>query len=345
MGKLLLVVTSLLLAGCNNYVDKVSLTELKKLTGIDPRKAIDASFAKRDIDKELFSRSRDSITFTDGSYITKYSKEVLRLPKRYKFIDSSPKYILASRDNGKFILIDKEQKRVVLSKRLPFPIVSAKILGNKIYYIALNNIFGIYDISQNKNLLGAKVGKAYAVDTRISNPLLVKNLLVVPTLDGKLLVINPANPTGASGLAIGKSFNLNNVIFLGKIGDTIIAATPSKLISARPGSMKKYEAPIADVTTHNGKVYLIRRDGKVVILTSSLDVIKSKKFNFERFLTIGAVNGKIFVVDGDGYLLVMNPNLSRYKIYDIGDVQTYSFISGSHLYKDSEVINLNKLRL
>ncbi len=344
MKKVPLLVASLLLVGCNSYVDKISLKELKKLTGIDSKKSLDASFATKDFDKEIFARSKDSITFKDGTYITKNSKGIVRLPKGYKFINSSNSYILASRDDGKFILISKKAKKVVAAKKLPFPIVSAKILGKKIFYISLNNIFGIYDIDLKRNIVSAKVGKAYAVDTRITNPLLIKNLLVVPTLDGKLLVINPKNPTGASGLAIGKSFNLNNVIFLGKIGNTIVAATPSKLISAKPGSMNKYQAPIADVTIYKNRVYLLRRDGRLVILSPSLKVIRAKKFDFNRFQTIGVVGGSIFAVDGEGYLLVSNLSLSKKKIYDIGEVDSYSFISGYNLYKDDKVINLNKLK-
>ncbi len=104
-----------------------------------------------------------------------------------------------------------------------------------------------------------------------------KKSLVVPTLDGKLLVINPNNPTGASGMEIGKSFNLNNVIFLSKIEHKIIASTPSKLISAAPGAMHKYETPIADITISQNRIYLLARDGRIIILSSSLGIHQIKK--------------------------------------------------------------------
>ncbi len=130
-------------------------------------------------------------------------------------------------------------------------------MGDRPILISLGNIFGMYDISNR--IFTVKVGKAYAVDTRICNPISVKNLLVVPTLDGKLLVINPKNPTGASGMAIGKSINLNNVIFITSLGNSIIAATPSKLISASPGSMNKFETEIADDTDSRGEIYLFSK--------------------------------------------------------------------------------------
>ena len=334
------------LVGCNNYSEKVNLAELKKMTGIDAREAVDASFAIRNIDKKLFSRARDSITYTDGDFLTREGFGNFRLPKNFKFITQSPKYVLASNDNGRFLLIDRASQKVLIAKKLSFPIVSGRILGDKIFYISLNNIFGIYHIPQNRNLVAIKVGKAYAVDTRIANPMPIKNLLVVPTLDGKLLVVNPNSPTGASGMSIGKSFNLNNIIFLGKIDNKIIASTPSKLISAAPGSMHKFETPIADVTIQNGKIYVLARDGRVLVMSPSLKVIASKKFRrYRRFLSIAVVGDSIFALDGDGFLLVTNSSFTREKIYDVGAINDYSFVAGNRLYKDSEVVYLNRLGL
>ena len=39
----------------------------------------------------------------------------------------------------------------------------------------------------------------------------------------------------------------------------------------------------------------------------------------------------------------MNADLSKNKIYDLGEVQTPAFITGTKLYKDGEIIELSKL--
>jgi hypothetical protein len=334
----------LTLSGCNNYIDKVSLTDLKKLTGITPKEVRDASFAIKEIDKKAVNISRDSITFSDGSYLTKNGLGRAKVPRWYRFITESKEYILASHDSGKFVILN-ENGKLIHRDKLPFPIISGKILGDRLFYISLGNIFGMYDISKKQNLLAVKVGKAYAVDTRICNPISVKNLLVVPTLDGKLLVINPKNPTGASGMAIGKSINLNNVIFITSLGNSIIAATPSKLISASPGSMNKFETEIADVTVSQGEIYLLARDGRIIVLSPKLKIIKSKRFDYKKFSTIAVLGKSIFALDADGYLLVTNRELFAKKVYDVGDVDNYTFVSGNKLYKDDEVIDLSKLQL
>jgi hypothetical protein len=168
-------------------------------------------------------------------------------------------------------------------------------------------------------------------------------MLIVPTLDGKLLIINPANPKGARGFAIGNSYNLNNVIFLRKIGGRIIAATPKKLVSAAPGAMHKFDAPIADVTISGSTIYALTGDGRVVKLSPSLKVLAQKKFPYAQFAAIAAVGGKVYALDRSGALIVMDSALKKSRIYDVGEVDDYAFVAGSRLYKDDEVIDLSKL--
>jgi outer membrane protein assembly factor BamB len=166
---------------------------------------------------------------------------------------------------------------------------------------------------------------------------------VVPTLDGKLLIINPADPRQARGMAIGDSSNLNNIIFLAKLGSRIIAATPSKLISAAPGSNHKFEAPVADVAISGHTIYLLTGDGRVIKLSPTLKVLAQRKFPYAQFATIAVVGGKVYALDRSGALIVMDPSLKKSRIYDVGSVDDYAFVAGHKLYKDDEVIDLSKL--
>jgi len=294
-------------------------------------------------DKETSSILRDGITFTDGTFITKNGPGKFKLPEGFHFVTQSSKYLLAVNDSGDIAIYNKNSGKLLKKNHLKMPIVSAGIYGNKIYYMQQDNIFGIYDIAQNKPIITAKVGRAYAIDTRIANPIRVGNLVVVPTLDGKLLIINPNNPQKAGGIAIGKSFNLNNIIFLSKIDHRIIAATPSKIISAAPGAMKKYEKAIADVTIAGNSIYLLARNGEIIKLSPSLKVLTKIKFNYTQFTVIAVTNGRVYALDRSGALIVLDPSLKRYKTYDIGSLDHYAFIAGDKLYKDNIIVDLSKL--
>ncbi|ADV47246.1 PQQ-binding-like beta-propeller repeat protein [Nitratifractor salsuginis] len=327
---------ALLLGGCGS-----SFFNSRK--SFEPEQTLSASSAITPFDKEAVDVRRDGVTFEDGSFLTRSGLSSIRLPKGFRFVTRSGNKVLAADDTGAFKVIDARSGKVIHSGKLNYPLVSAAIRGNRIFYVSQDNRFGVYSLSAKKSLISAKVGRAFAVDTRIANPISLGNMLVVPTLDGKLLILNPANPRQAGGIAIGSSSNLNNVIFLTKLGNRIIAATPGKLISAAPGSNHKYEAPVADVTVSGHTIYLLTVDGRVIKLSPTLKVLAQSKFPYAQFATIAVVGGKVYALDRSGALIVMDPSLKKSRIYDVGSVDDYAFVAGHKLYKDDEVIDLSKL--
>ena len=322
---------ALILTGCNSR------------KSFEPENTQSASAAVTKTGKEAVSVTRDGVTYSDGTFLTHSGMSSFRLPKGFHFVTQSSSYVLAADDTGRFVLLSRKSGKKVHEGKLEFPLVSAYLRGNKIYYVSQDNLFGVYSIPAKKTVISAKVGRAYAVDTRIANPIPLQGMLIVPTLDGKLLIINPANPRGARGFAIGNSYNLNNVIYLHKLGGRIIAATPNKLVSAAPGAMHKFDAPIADVTIAGGTIYALTGDGRVVKLSPSLKVLAQKKFPYAQFTAIAVVGDKVYALDRSGALIVMDKSLKKSRIYDVGEVDDYAFVAGKRLYKDDEVIDLSKL--
>jgi hypothetical protein len=321
----------LLLTGCNSR------------KSFEPETTHSASSAITEIGKKAVSVTRDGVTYSDGTFLTRSGISSIRLPEGFHFVTQSSAYVLAADDTGKFVLLDRKSGKKIHEGKLEYPLISAALRGKTIYYVSQDNLFGVYSVAAGKTKISAKVGRAYAVDTRIANPITLQGMLIVPTLDGKLLIINPANPRGARGFAIGDSYNLNNVIFLRKLGGRIIAATPNKLVSAAPGAMHKFEAPIADVTISGSTIYVLTGDGRVVKLSPSLKVLAQRKFPYARFTAIAVAGGKVYALDRSGALIVMDSSLKKSRIYDVGEVDDYAFVAGNKLYKDDEVIDLSKL--
>lgn len=331
ISALALLTVALLLGGCSGR------------KSFEPKETVSASAAISKTGKEAVSILRDGVTFSDGSYLTRSGMGSVKLPKGFHYVNQSSRYVLAADDTGQLLILDRHSGKVIKKGKLDLPLVSATIVGNRIYYVAQNNVFGVYSIPANKATISAKVGRAFAVDTRIANPIVMQGIVVVPTLDGKLLLIDPRNPRAARGLAIGNDYNLNNVIFLKKMGGRIIAATPKKLISAAPGAMHKFEAPIADVAISGGAIYALTGDGRVVKLSPSLKVLAQRSFPYAQFTAIAVVGGKVYALDRSGALIVMDSSLKKDRIYDVGEVDDYAFVAGNRLYKDDEVIDLSKL--
>ena len=325
------------------FLDGCATSFFNSRKSFEPEKTQSASAAVSKTGKEAVSVDRDGVTFSDGTFLTRSGMSSIRLPKGFHFVTQSSAYVLAADDTGKILLINRKSGKVVHEGKLEYPLVSALLRGKTIYYVSQDNVFGVYSVAAKKTRVSAKVGRAYAVDTRIANPITMQGMLIVPTLDGKLLIINPANPRAARGFAIGDSANLNNVIFLSRLGGRIVAATPKKLVSAAPGAMHKFEASIADVTISGGTIYALTGDGRVVKLSPSLKVLAQKKFPYAQFTAVAVVGGKVYALDRSGALIVMDRSLKKSRIYDVGEVEDYAFVAGHRLYKDDEVIDLNKL--
>ncbi len=326
-----LIASMILFSGCNGR------------QSFEPESTHSASSYISKHGRKAISVLRDGVTYDNGTYITRGGEGKIKIPEKFHFVAQSSSYVLAADNTGQIKILGRSSGKVIQEAKLDYPLISALIRGKNIYYISQDNVFGVYSMNAKKTTVSAKVGRAFAVDTRIANPISLGSLLIVPTLDGKLLVISPSNPRAARGMAIGSEYNMNNVIFLGKIGRTIIAATPRKLVSAAPGAMNKFEAPIADTVISGGNVYALTVDGRVVKLNSYLKVLAQKKFPYAQFAALSVSNGKVFALDRSGALIVMDANLKKSKIYDIGKVKSYSFAAGGRLYKDKEVVNLNSL--
>ena len=332
LGSLLVV----FLAGCGNSI-------FNSRKSFEPENTQSASAAITQTGKKAVSINRDGVTYSDGTFLTRSGMSSVKLPGGFHFVTQSSAYVLAADDTGRIMLLDRKSGKVLHEGKLKYPLISAALRGKTVYYVSQDNEFGVYSVAAKKTTVSAKVGRAYAVDTRIANPISLQGMLIVPTLDGKLLIINPSNPKGARGFAIGNSYNLNNVIYLRKLGGRIIAATPKKLVSAAPGAMHKFEAPIADVAISGSTIYALTGDGRVVKLSPSLKVLAQRKFPYAQFAAIAVVGGKVYAFDRSGALIVMDGSLKKSRIYDVGSVDDYTFVAGHRLYKDDEVIDLSKL--
>ncbi len=333
---LAVIIAVLFITGCDNRKN------------YEPAETFSSAAAISEHGRDAIKVGREGVTFSNGQFITKKGEGKIKLPEGFHYINQSSKYILAANDKSEILILNRSSGATIKRDKLSFPLVSGAIHGNNVMYMLHNDVFGVYSISKGKSIVDAKVGQAYAIDTRVTNPILLNGgrMMAVPTLDGKLLLIDPRKPRGARGISIGSENVFNNVIFLSSIrGKRIIAATPRKLVSAASGSNHKFEANIADVAMSGSIIYALTQDGRVVKLSATMKVLAQKKFKFAEFLSIAVAGGKIYALDKQGSLFVMNSSLTKSKVYDVGEVDNYTFVAGSRMYVDDKVIDLSKLPL
>lgn len=309
----------------------------------EPEKTYSASSASSSYGSSIVDLSRDGATLKSGHYIGKHGVGSIKVGEGYRFLSESSAYVLAGSAEGVLKVIDKSTGKSVRSVSLEVPIVSATIQRGLIAYVLNNNAFGIYQIEGDKKLVENRSGRTYAIDTRAATPMFVDSLAVMPMLDGKLIILNSNAPDSAKVVYLSSDKVFNNVVYLSRSGNTMIAATPKKLITLGGDGQKEYRANISEVTISDGMVYLFTKEGEVMKLDTALEVLTQKKFKYAHFSVSTAFGGRVFALDQKGSLIVLSADLSKHKIYDLGEVDTPAFIAGTKLYKDGKIIELSKL--
>lgn len=325
------LLTVLVFAGCSS----------KKY--FEPEQSFSTSAASGAYSSSIVNISRDGATLEDRRYIGNPGVSSLKLNEGYRFLSESPAYVLAANAQGVLDLIDKKTGKSVLSLSLEVPVVSATVSDGLIAYILNNNTFGLYRIKEKTKIIENRSGKTFAIDTRAASPMFIDNLVVMPMLDGKLVVLNVYDSENAKLIYLSSDNVFNNVVFLSRTGNTLVAATPKKIITIGNAGEYEFHANISEVAVSGGVIYLFSKEGVVVKLDKSLNAVTKKKFKFAQFSAATAFGGKVYALDQQGYLVVLSADLEKSKVYDIGSVDSPVFIKGSKLYKDGKVIELSTL--
>ncbi len=292
---------------------------------------------------KIVDLSRDGATLHNGKYIGKSGISNINLGEGYRFLSESQNYILASNAEGILNIIDKNTQESARAVSLHIPVVSATIKNGIVAYILNNNTFGIYQVADNRKVVESRSERTFAIDTRAASPMFIDNLVVMPMLDGKLIIVDTRNSDNTKVVYISSNKVFNNIVYLARMGNTMVAATPKKIITLGGSGKQEYAANISEVAIDNSKVFVFTKEGEVIKLNSALQPIANKKFKFAHFSAATAFDGKVYGLDQQGSLIVLSDNLDKFKIYDIGAVDNPAFISGRKLYKDGKVIDLSKL--
>ncbi len=285
--------------------------------------------------------SRDGATLASGNVLTKHQMVKLKLEKGFHFINNAKNVAITADAQGNCNIV--AAKGTVASAKFPQALVAGTIIGKYLVYVLQNNNFGVYDFESKSIVYNNKSEKAYAIDTRIANPLHVDNLAVIPTLDGKLVVLDLSTLKVSKEMYISTEKSLNNVIFLGRLKNTLIGATPNKVLSISSKGKKELNKAVSEVVIDKDAVFVFAKDGKIMQLNDELSVNSEKKFKFAHFSVATVYNDKIYSLDKQGYLIVSNKSFSKHKVYKVPEVEGYAFVSNGKIYYDGTIIKLNTL--
>ncbi len=310
----------------------------------EPENRYDANAVGGHYEGTIVSVNRMGATLDNGRFIDKEGVSDIRLEKGFRFLNADKRYVLASDANGTLQIWDKKRQKVKKSVRLHSGVVSASVRYGKVAYVLNDNSFGVYDINNDKTVIENSTEPVYAIDARTAVPIFVDSLVVMPMLDGKLIIFDVNEPDMAKVVYISSAQSFNNVIFLDRTGDTLVSATPQKLFTIGDAGEFEKSADIVDLVLNGGYIYLFTRDGTVYKYDTALHEKAKRKYLFAQFSGVDVVGKSLYALDKQGSLIVTDKALKKEKIYDVGEVTSPIFMANGKLYKDGKIYDLTRLR-
>ncbi|MBL0686947.1 MAG: hypothetical protein JJV95_06020 [Sulfurospirillum sp.] len=284
----------------------------------------------------------DGSTLKSGQIITKSGLIDVKIPKKYTFLGHWEEKYLASSKCSNLIIIDKNSK-VLYEKKFDFIVASASLRDDMLAVVLGNNKVLLIDTKSDKILYEKSGDKVYAHDSKLATPYFLNSLLIFPTLDGKLLIVDLKKNKLLKDIVIKSERFFSNVIYLNIFKDRMVAATKQRVVSINSNSIAFLDEEIKDVIILEDRVLVFTKDGRVVLADADLKVLKSEKF---KFATFAATNYKdsIYIIERGGYLIVADLNLTKSHVYALPEkIESLVFVTKDKLFYKDSYLEFSKL--
>jgi hypothetical protein len=264
---------------------------------------------------------RQGATFEDGKVIstTFGTLDNISIPAGFRFVNETSLDVIISDMYGNLKILSKNSASASFTNKFNLPVVSATRHGNLLAMLDVGNTIQLFDLSSKSTLYKEKLSSSVAVDARVANPIFLNDIVVFPTLDGRLLVMDIGQKRVLRDIAISDKSIFNNVIFMAKKANKIVAATSSRVVLVTPNDIKHYKAAVKEILYIDDKIYIFTKEGRVILLNDRLEKLEELRFDFAIFSTVFE-NNKIYLVEKAGHIIEITRDLTSYKVYELPDI-------------------------
>jgi hypothetical protein len=297
---------------------------------------INGSYKKiKNIEYKLKNIKSNHIILSNNSVIIneKSNTKIYNLRKNYQFINYSDNKIISTNNRGKMLV---DNTIINIDNILIASSIKNSILAN----IYSNNSFSLYNLKTKRYILKEYLSPSLINDKRVSNPIFMENILLIPTLNGKVIVINIKENKIIKNITIDDNIDFNNIIYIKIIEEKIFIATKNIIILIANKTFKKKRYNISHIASNNQNIYLSTIDGKIIKLDLELNIIKENKFKFAKFYAL-AITNFIYAVESQGLLIKMDKNLKKQSIYKININENDEIgVQNNKIYFGKKIIEL-----
>ena len=291
---------------------------------------------KESISSSISSMNKIGATLENKKFITKNGISNFQLPEGFDFLNTTEDGRVIATNYIDKILIGKEEKQ------LKDVVVAASLKNEKLALVYSNNTIELLDVNTLKTLFKEYLPLSLANDTRITNPYFMGGLILFPTLNGKVIIVSATNYESVKNISVDPDSEFNNIISLNVIESTqtLIVASPNKIVSISPKEILSKDYEIRDILVNKEDVYLSTIDGQIIKLTGNLDIVAKKKYKYAKIHAL-AFTDSLYAVESQGFLININEDFKEDIVYNFSfDNEKRMIAIGNKIYFDSKYITL-----
>ena len=291
---------------------------------------------KESMSSSIASMNKIGATLENKKILTKDGISSFELPKGFQFLNVT--------DDGKIIATNYVDKILIGNeeKVLKDVVVAASLKNGKLALVYSNNTIELLDIRTMKTLFKEYLQLSLANDTRITNPYFMGNLILFPTLNGKVVIVSSATNESVKNISVDPDNEFNNIISLNVIESTqtLIVASPNKIVSISPKEVISKEYEVRDIIIDKNDLFLATIDGQIIKLTPDLNVVSKKKYKYAKIHAL-AYTDSLYAVESQGFLINISKDFKEDHVYNFSfDNEERMIAIGNKIYFDSKYITL-----
>jgi hypothetical protein len=282
----------------------------------------------------------DNVALLDNRKVLSRNGELnVTIAKDQRVISLSDKRVISASIDGNITLsstVDNSVEKINVKKT----VAGASVQGDLLAVLFANDDIALYDLQTKELLFKEQGGKVIANDSRIVNPYFFNDLVIFSTLDGKIIIVNSKLKKRLRTVMISSNDYFNNIIYFNLAENKILAASSYKMLSmAQKELRQKYE--IRNILFDGKLIYITTKQGEVIALTPELQVDSKIKFPFAHFLGMIDHKGKLYILEKEGYMIVVDKKTFHYSVHKVDLDDGFVFVGKDLFYVESEKILLD----
>lgn len=225
----------------------------------------------------------------------------------------------------------KESTEKIYENKFFGAIILASLNDDTLALVGADNTLYAVNLNNKETIFEYKQGMSLGQVSKLANPIFMDNYIIYPTLDAKAVFFDKNLGQITQNTPIGYEQFFNNILLLKNINSSLFVVSTTKILSLSDNNLSNIDINAKNALVHNGYIYVVTDDARLIKFDKKLQEISSVKFEFARINDMIFVDDKLYLLENNGYLINTDENFNNIKIDKIKNYKhkkTYATTSG-----------------